>query len=121
MIKTSTKYYVGIDAGGTKTEFVLTDESGLVLSQTVKGSANPNDITIDKAYRVLSDGLKELLQGREIDRRNLYIFAGVAGTGVGENASLLRDMLLQGYKNVSVSTDLVNALEIALGDEDGLR
>lgn len=34
------RYYIGIDGGGTKTEAVLCDESGHMLSRAVTGPSN---------------------------------------------------------------------------------
>ena len=42
--KNSCYYFLGIDGGGTKTAFKLTDENGTVLQAIQKGSCNPNDI-----------------------------------------------------------------------------
>lgn len=66
------KYYIGIDGGGTKTEFLLADGCGNILGQAIKEGSNPNDKGLEVAYKVLSDGLKELLTGADIDPKNIY-------------------------------------------------
>lgn len=114
------KYYIGIDGGGTKTEFVLTDGQGNVLSHTVKEGSNPNDIGIEKSYDILSGGLKEILYGKEIEKEDAYIFSGIAGAGITENARALQAMLEKEYPNVAVASDLMNAWELCLEGEDGL-
>ncbi|MBQ3505972.1 MAG: hypothetical protein IJA89_04275 [Clostridia bacterium] len=114
------KYYIGIDGGGTKTEFVLTDERGNVLSRVLKTGSNPNDIGMENSYIVLSNGLKELLQGAMLNLNDLFIFAGIAGTGVGETAKILQEKLSVEYPHVQVASDLMNALEVCLQGEDGL-
>jgi len=120
MVVTSVKYYIGIDGGGTKTEFVLTDERDNVLSSLLKTGSNPNDIGIENSYLLLLNGIKELLHGREIDRENLFIFAGVAGAGVGDTAKILQEKLSAEYPHVQVASDLMNALEVCLRGEDGV-
>lgn len=114
------KYYIGIDGGGTKTEFLLADGCGNILGQEIKEGSNPNDKGLEAAYKVLSDGLKELLTGADIDPKNIYIFVGISGAGIGDNAKFLQDKLQSEYPNIKVESDLANALEICLGDEDGL-
>ena len=112
------KYYIGIDGGGTKTEFVLTDGNEKVINRIVKGGSNPNDIGIDACVNLLREGIFEL--SRAYDKNNLYVFAGVSGAGVGENAKRLTQLLTKEYPNAKVASDLMNALEICLGDKDGL-
>jgi N-acetylglucosamine kinase-like BadF-type ATPase len=114
------KYYVGIDGGGTKTEFVLVDESGSTLSNISKTGSNPNGIGIENSYSLLLQGLNELLQGKVLNLSDAYIFAGIAGSGVGDNAKILQEKLSQYYPNVVVESDLVNALEVCLNGKDGI-
>ena len=114
------KYYIGIDGGGTKTEFILTDEQENVLSRIVKKGSNPNDVGIEKSHQVLSSGLKEILQGKEIEKENVHIFSGIAGAGIVENARTLQAMLEEEYPNVKVASDLINAWELCLHGEDGI-
>jgi N-acetylglucosamine kinase-like BadF-type ATPase len=38
---------VGIDAGGTRTSFVVADEQGRILSQGIGGSGNQNVVGLD--------------------------------------------------------------------------
>ena len=112
------KYYIGIDGGGTKTEFVLTDENEKVINRIVKGGANPNDIGINACVNLLREGIFEL--SKSYNQNDLYIFAGISGAGVGENAKRLTQLLTKYYSNVKVASDLMNALEICLEGKDGL-
>ena len=43
------EYYIGIDSGGTKTEFILADAEGSVISRAVDSGCNPLDIGADPA------------------------------------------------------------------------
>lgn len=54
------KYYLGIDGGGTKTEFALADASGNVLRKIKLGSSNPVDIGFDKSAAVMDEGIRRL-------------------------------------------------------------
>ena len=42
-------YYLGIDGGGTKTEFLLVSENGDEISRITLGASNPVDIGMSKA------------------------------------------------------------------------
>ena len=114
------RYYIGIDGGGTKTEFLLTDEKENIIKRVIKSGSNPNDIGLDNSYMVLSNGISELLSDIEAEPSKIYIFAGVSGAGVGDNAETLRAKLAERYPNVRVGSDLWNGLELCLGGEDGI-
>lgn len=113
-------FFIGIDGGGTKTEFVLTDEKGFVLSRLLTKGSNPNDMGIDNAYMVLANGISEVLRASGVSASDTFIFAGVSGAGAGDNASKLQNMLSEGYPHIKVQSDLVNALEVCLKGENGV-
>ena len=102
---------VGIDAGGTKTEFLLCDESETVLKRVVLGTGNPNDIGIEACISLLAKGLDELC-GDEIPDA---VFAGVSGGGFGENCEKIRAFLEARYPTSKVAngTDAINLLYCA--------
>ncbi len=86
--KTSCHYFLGIDGGGTKTAFKLTDENGMVLNKIYKGSCNPNDIGIENATAILKEGINETCKG--FSYSNITMFAGISGGGLtGDNAKVL--------------------------------
>ena len=82
-------YFVGIDAGGTKTDFLLCDENENQIKKVTLGGGNPNDIGIDACISLLSQGLDELCAGIVPDG----VFAGVSGGGYGENAKKINEFL----------------------------
>ena len=53
-------YYIGIDAGGTKTEAVLTDETGRVLRRRRQPGCNPMDIGIPAVREQILSLVREL-------------------------------------------------------------
>ncbi len=80
----SKKYLLGIDGGGTKTVFQLTDQDGAVLNTVYKGPSNPNDIGMEQAMALLSEGIYEVCLG--IPLTEVSMFAGVSGGGLtGDN------------------------------------
>lgn len=88
-------YYIGIDGGGTKTEGVLTDSEGRVLSRCFETASNPNDVTPEGAVEVLSRLVSDLLAAAGLTAESLpeiSLFGGIAG---GING---RDVLLRGIR-----------------------
>lgn len=55
------KWYIGIDGGGTKTEFLLRRENGTVLGRIRKGSADYREIGLDGVGEMVCRGIQELL------------------------------------------------------------
>ena len=109
------KRVVGIDAGGTKTEFLLCSGEGIVYGRALRGTGNPNDIGIDACVNMLVEGISELC-GKEAPDA---VFAGISGAGSGDNAKRIREALCAAYPNtaVEVCTDASNLL--ASGRKDG--
>ena len=57
------QYFLGIDGGATKTEFVLTDAAGNVICRHFEGSCNPVDIGMEAAQKVLDTGIRAACKG----------------------------------------------------------
>ncbi len=94
--------YVGIDGGGTKTEFVLFNDDGSILRRVILSTSNPNDIGSERSNAVVAHGLDILF---ETSPSISHIFAGIAGMTVGENRKNLSDFIKKQYPNVSFSAD----------------
>ena len=101
-------YYVGIDAGGTKTDFLLCDENEKQIKKITLGAGNPNDIGIDACIELLSAGLDELCANLTPNA----VFAGVSGGGYGENARRIRSFLEARFPNSKVEngSDVLNVI-----------
>lgn len=91
-------YFVGIDAGGTKTDFLLCDENENQIKRVTLGAGNPNDIGIDACISLLSSGLDELC-GKIVPDA---VFAGVSGGGYGEHAERIRAFLKSRFPDSAV-------------------
>ncbi len=100
---------VGIDGGGTKTEFVLFSESGKILRRIKLAQSNPNDIGFESCCAILTEGLDVLL---EFSPSVCGIFAGIAGAATGDNAQKISAFLKKQYKSVliKVETDAINVI-----------
>lgn len=106
---------VGIDGGGSKTEFLLFQSDGTVLNRILSGGSNPNDRRSPSVNEVLEDGLSRLLR----DARPKQIFAGIAGTGVGNQREKIEQDLKKRFQlPIMVDTDAINVLSMAPNREE---
>ena len=111
--KVSQIYLLGIDGGGTKTVFRLTDLSGNVIKTVYKASSNPNDIGMDNSKKILDQGIWEVCKG--IPYRNILMFAGLSGAGLtGNNREILREFFSQyGFLAFENGSDVDNMIALA--------
>ena len=81
------KYYIGIDGGGTKTEFLCLDENLKNLYLVTKPTIHVMEVSKDKSIITLKDGLNEIVRYINFDQKEdqLYICIGLAGYGKDKN------------------------------------
>ena len=80
--------FLGIDGGGTKTRFLLIDESGRVLASHLEGSAYYLEIGLDGLKSMLGRGIHRTLQQAGVRAEDLtHTFVGIPA--YGEDRSLL--------------------------------
>ncbi len=111
---------IGVDGGGTKTEFVRCDETGRVLRHYLLPASNPFDIGYTAAYSVLRKGIRALIEGT--DGRIDGMFVGLSGGTSGNyqariHGALSADFPLATFQNGS---DAANAISMGLGEDDGV-
>lgn len=117
--ETELLYYLGIDGGGTKTEFLLADDFGNTVSRVILGACNPNDIGFDNTLELLRQGISQVCG--DIPRRLISVFAGVAGILTGDYLKLLGVFLeKQHFGKVSCGSDAYCAVAASLGHSDGV-
>ena len=102
--------FIAIDGGGTKTEAVICNREGNILSHRLAGGSNLN--AADE--KIVAANLRTVTAGAERG----YLFAGIAGAlNCGDR---LREMLPQtDGLTVSVGSDAVNMLSAGLLHADG--
>lgn len=111
--------YLGIDGGGTKTEFCLADSSGQVISRTVLGPSNPVDIGIEETISVLKEGVFAVLPQKL--QQETSVFAGIAGILGGSYKEMVTAFLKSfDFLKVRVGSDVENAVAACLGRADGV-
>lgn len=111
-------YYLGVDGGGTKTEFVLTDEGGNTVSSVILECSNPVDIGFKASCELLARGIGEVCA--DIPTSSVSAFFGIAGGTTGDNRERLHEFLKRfGFSCFANGSDAQNAVSTALGDENG--
>lgn len=77
--------FLGVDAGGTKTSFLLADEKGTVLARHAEGSGGFLSVGLDKLENMLRRGIGAVCASAGIDRGRIDA-AGLGFPGYGETA-----------------------------------
>ncbi len=117
--KGNPEYFLGIDGGATKTDFVLADMQGNVVATAQLGSTNPVDIGIDTVCERLGEGIRLVCE--RVPTRVVSVYAGLSGGSVGNYAATVRAYLERlGFARVGCGNDATNIIAAALGDEDGV-
>ena len=99
--------FLGVDAGGTKTEALVLDEAANVLGHARTGPANYHLVGIDQAVENLAQAAREALSGRTPTGA---VF-GVSGADLPDDYELLEERLAAALGHPFT---LVNDTEIAL-------
>lgn len=107
---------IGVDGGGTKTEFLLLDEQGEVLRRHVTGGTNPNVVGPENARRIVSESLESLTEGL-VGRSVRLVLLCMAGSRDFWKETAAQ---IKGYGRVFTCDDSLPALELATGGEPGL-
>ncbi|MGH8180516.1 MAG: N-acetylglucosamine kinase [Steroidobacteraceae bacterium] len=82
------KTFLGVDGGGTKTRFLLIDETGRVLASHLEGPAYYLEIGLDALGRMLAHGIGRTLAQAQVREADLtHAFLGVPA--YGEDSKLL--------------------------------
>lgn len=112
-------YYLGIDGGGTKTAFVLTDEKNNIIREWTGAPSNPVDVGVETAVTVIGEGIKILLDG--IPHDTVSVYAGIAGCMTGDNKDRIRAYLnTLGAACADCGSDVQNVVVAGLGTSDGI-
>lgn len=112
--------FIGVDGGGTKTEFVRCDASGRVLAHCLLPTSNPADIGLTAAYRVLQRGIRALFSGT--DGQIDGMFVGLSGGTTGHFQEDIHKLLTADFPKVRFAngSDAQNAISMGLQERDGV-
>lgn len=112
------KYLLGIDGGGTKTEFLLCDMSGKEIRRFVSGGSNPVSTGVENTFDVLERGIAKICEGFALS--GISVYAGIAGAKSGDNQRKIKGFLSTlGFALCDCGSDIDTALEAALKGKDG--
>lgn len=97
------EYYIGVDGGGTKTEFVVVSAEGTVVKRLLLGGSNPNDIGYGESAALLTGALDKLISEFRYVKA---VFLGIAGISTGDYRERLLSEL--GRRHPGVKIDVKN-------------
>jgi N-acetylglucosamine kinase-like BadF-type ATPase len=116
-------HFLGIDGGGTKTEFLLIDAAGQVLARHQCGSAYYLEIGFERLRTLLEEGVRAVLSQSGMPAP---AFAYVGLPAYGEDSSLLHRLEATaagalGKTAHRCGNDMICAWAGALGGADGIN
>lgn len=111
-------YYIAMDAGGTKTETVLFDETGHILLRDINKGATAMDFSVDTCIARVTESLRRVAAHIPAGKPD-YAFCGVSSVIYYKN--LLTDRLNAEFSdwNVHWEDDGPGMISSVLGQADG--
>jgi glucosamine kinase len=108
-------YKIGVDGGGSKTECILIDAGGAVVSRHLAPSSNPSVVGAEQAKLVVTDALCALLANHAVKVGETALF--MAG-----NRAFWQEFAggLSGFGAVKTADDSLPVLELATDGQPGL-
>lgn len=117
------KYYIGIDGGGSKTKFILTDDKGVLLASDQQPTSHYLQVGFDGVTRIIAEGMKNIL--KKIETKDvLYSFAALPGYGnIAKDAPLIQAAVEKSMHGIpfSIGNDTENALAGSLAGNPGIN
>jgi N-acetylglucosamine kinase-like BadF-type ATPase len=117
--------FLGVDGGGTKTQFVLVDSDGNVLGSVTGEGAYHLEIGMEGLRRVLATGVADVLAQAAVDAGQIaHAFFGIPAYGEDSEAQMLLDAMpeaLLGHRRYRCGNDMVCAWAGSLAGEDGIN
>ncbi len=113
-----TRYFLGIDGGGTSCRAALADETGTILGWGKSGASNILTDP-DTALKHICEASRLAFEDAALlpDLASASALLGLAGNNVGDAVSYVSARLP--FKQSDIVSDGVIALQGAIGDEDG--
>lgn len=107
------RYVLGFDGGGTKTECVLMDETGVVLARSRSGPSNAVNVGTQASAAALAEAGNKALQSAAKQSTDVaYILAGISGAGEPAVRTEIQEHLKPSFPKASIiiTSDLVLSL-----------
>lgn len=111
--------FIGIDGGGTKTEFVLFNEHGTIKKHILLEGSNPNLYGMETICRTLKCGIDSLLECNTEEATVGGIYGGIAGALSGDNRERIQAFLKDHYGQYSCecNSDIFNVSASAVDSD----
>jgi len=117
--------FLGVDGGGTKTEFVLIDREGRLVARHQTGTSYYLQIGFDGLNRVLMEGVQAVLTQAEASAADIvYAFFGLPAHGEDSQAQGLLDVMPEavlGHRRYQCGNDMICGWAGSLGGADGIN
>ena len=122
------KYFIGINAGGTKTDFVITDSGPDILFSLSHTACNLKRDGIEKAIQILNEIVERAVSECAVKPEEIAgLCAGFAGGGRTADADITRNLFQESFKKkygielpVIITTDALITIEGAFKGEEGM-
>jgi N-acetylglucosamine kinase-like BadF-type ATPase len=119
------RIYLGVDGGGSKTEFVLIDESGRVLATRREGPAYYLETGVEALRTMLASGIHATLAQGSVSPADLtYAFLGLPAYGEDSRLLAILDRAASpalSQERYRCANDMVCGWAGALGGRDGIN
>jgi N-acetylglucosamine kinase-like BadF-type ATPase len=117
--------YLGVDGGGTKTEFVLIDHAGQVLARHQGATSYYLQIGFDGLNRLLTEGVQAVLAAAQMRTTDLtYAFFGLPAHGEDSEVQPLLDVIPEavlGHRRYRCGNDMICGWAGSLAGADGIN
>ncbi len=111
-IENTSKVFIAIDGGATKTDLVLFTDMGQILKRLIVQGCNPTAYGFEKACQNLQFGIDSLLA---INPAVSGVYAGFAGCLTGDNREKFMKFFKKQYKAIKfeLNSDIMNVFRSA--------
>ena len=117
-----TRYVLGVDGGGTKTDAVIADENGKVISRESNGGANWERMGIEKALISLEEVIRKAAKSASIETSQIESASlAIAGIDWPDDVTLYLPITERlGITNFQIMNDSFAALYAGVGKLEGI-
>lgn len=113
-------YYLGIDGGGTKTAFVLSNEDGTIIGEHISEGISYRQIGIEGVAEVCSAAVTSLCRENQVNPADLSICIGLPNYGESRVSDQRIEALLK-ESLLPAKTVIVNDCEVGLAGSFGIE
>ena len=117
-LREAPSYFLGVDGGGTKTEFVLADSDNNIIMQDTLGPCNAINMDSEEIEKVITDGIKSVC--RDVPPGQISAFFGISGAGTQKSDRIYKFLKKFGFFSVGLGTDAQNIISAGLNGRNGI-